>query len=194
MFSRRYTNFWDGLFRPTKTHILGSGDVITVNNSVIFSNATTSLTSDDSQTRAGIASDGTWTFNNNYSATEQTFDLTAGDKIYLRTELVGTSVGRIMIQRLLHSNGSYVSGTTVANSLVLSDILTVATSGLHNFKVMESTAGLMVRKSQLLINLTTAFGAGNEPSQTEFEDWIKTQSDSWFNVTAQYLSNSNQWF
>jgi hypothetical protein len=44
------------------------------------------------------------------------------------------------------------------------------------------------------VDLTAAFGAGNEPTQTEFESWINTQSNSWFDTTAQYLCNTNQWF
>jgi len=44
MFTRRYTNFWDGLFRPSKTHLLGSSEVKTLTNLVTngdFSNGTT---------------------------------------------------------------------------------------------------------------------------------------------------------
>ena len=98
MFSRKCATLFDELTRPSSMHMLYSRSV---NNLVQNGNVDASLTSDDSATRIGIASDGTWLFDNAYSAAEQTFDLTAGDKIYVRTELECSSIGRIMLQRLL---------------------------------------------------------------------------------------------
>jgi len=191
MFSRKCATLFDELTRPSSMHMLYSRSV---NNLVQNGNVDASLTSDDSATRIGIASDGTWLFDNSYSAAEQTFDLTAGDKIYVRTELESSSIGRIMLQRLLHSDGSYVTGTTVSDSLILSDIITVGTSGLHNFKVMESTSGLVVRKTQLLIDLTDAFGTGNEPTKEVLEAWLSEQPNSWFDSYATCALKPLQWF
>ena len=57
-----------------------------------------------------------------------------------------------------------------------------------------NTVGASYADDFMLIDLTAAFGAGNEPTIGEFENWIATQSNSWFNTTAEYLCNTNQWF
>jgi len=65
----------------------------------------------------------------------------------------------------------------------------------HGYSSAAEASGKVMEVQYVsCVDLTVAFGAGNEPTQTEYESWINTQSNSWFNTTAQYLCNTNQWF
>jgi len=140
----------------------------TATNLVENGDAETSVTSDATSSRIGINLDGTWSFNNNYDGVgDLIINASVGDKIYIRTKLKDGSVGRISTHRLQYSDGSITDGTLVADALLLEDIITVAYALPFNIKMVESTAGLIERDYQIAVNLTSIYGAGNEPSEAD---------------------------
>lgn len=126
----------------------------TVKNLIANGKVTTSLLSDDSGTNIGLETDGTWSFNNAYSATEQNFNGSVGDRVLIMTRLKADSVGRIKKQYVNYSDTSVQEGTTVVDSLYMADIITLNSALSFNIKLQESTAGTIERDYQILINLT----------------------------------------
>ena len=207
MFSRRYTNFWDGLFRPSKMHILGSGEVKTLTNLVSNGNF--------------VDATGWTAYYGNGSVADNTYTLT-GDGTQSMT-LVTTiapviTIGHvyaITIKTMATSANCFAIrarfGYTSQHDLIQSPAQNVeyqktiiATAGAtdgNRFSILavyatkEIASGKSIKFQYVsCVDLTDKFGAGNEPSQTDYENWIATQSNSWFNTTANYLANTNQWF
>lgn len=213
MFTRRYTNFWDGLFRPSKTHILGSGEVKTLTNLVANGNFVDATGwTVNSGTLSAANNTGLCTANgtNIYSYVTQTLSVKpASSKIYIYAKArVTNALCANMYLRLRDgpSGTIYLSVTqatpTNGEWYTLSGIATT-TSPVNNltvrvdhFYASTAIASGKVMEVQYVscVDLTAEFGAGNEPSQTDYENWIKTQSNSWFDTSALYVANTNQWF
>ena len=206
MFTRRYTNFWDGLFRPSKTHILGSGEVKTMTNLVVNGNFvdTTGWTGVDSTISAAsnTCSD-TGNGANAYPYFKQNVTGIIGRTYALTYRVRVTNSNCLSLRYRFMNSGSTESVLTpVANTWYQITVVFTANGTfpeelrLYHQYADASTANGKVMEAQYvsIVDLTDAFGAGNEPTQTEYESWINTQSNSWFDTTAQYLCNTNQWF
>jgi hypothetical protein len=208
MFTRRYTNFWDGLFRPSKTHILGSGEVKTLTNLVSNGNfvdatgwngtGSTILASNNTLYNTGNGSQsipyifqtlpiGTVIPNHIYAVT-----------ISVKVTNSNCTLIRLKVGELVSKN---IIDNPVANTIYQKTILTTPTDSARYFYVFHHYANAATANGKVMevqyvscVDLTAKFGAGNEPSQTDYANWIATQSNSWFNTTAQYLCNTNQWF
>ena len=204
MFTRRYTNFWDGLFRPSKTHLLGSGDVITLTNLVAngnFVDATGWTAANGSVTvvsNTGIhTANGTGRYpylvKNNSNAIighKYGFALkirvtnTYAQNIFVTFGGATYSLANPPLKDQWYSKCGIVTASSTAG---FSSYHQYADSTTANGKVMEV-------QYVSCVDLTATFGAGSEPSQTDYENWIKTQSNSWFDTSALYVANTNQWF
>ena len=206
MFTRRYTNFWDGLFRPSKTHILGSGVVKVLTNLVANGNFVNTT---------GWSS---YVSNNSASSNTLTNTATGVDRFpSLSQALAAPTIGRkyalTVRVRVTNSNATSISyryglaasvvlqASPVANTWYQKTIIitcdnTYATLAIYHIYATNAAANGKVMEVQYVscVDLTAAFGAGNEPTQEEYAAWINTQSNSWFDTTAQYLCNTNQWF
>ena len=199
MFTRRYTNFWDGLFRPSKTHTLGSGEVKTLTNLLTngdFSNGETGweFTLNAEVIGGQFITTGGIGLCRQFVAIETGHDIIAickynrsrGGTTFSLTDGTGIYDGRVFAQNL-QTDGEwhtgYVRRTVVAGG-----------STLYFGSTSVNPVGTAYADDFMLIDLTAAFGAGNEPTTGEIENWIATQSNSWFDTTAQYLCNTNQWF
>jgi hypothetical protein len=205
MFTRRYTNFWDGLFRPSRTHLLGSGEVKTLTNLVTngdFSNGTTGWTLGNCTATAA---------NNELSVTATaryggpfqsiTNPTSYRSHVIYCGGLFKLSPSNIYEVYMIVNDG--VNQTIVYPS-VLNEYHRIST--LHTMAANASTLYIKLQDGRLsgwslsnamywiMVDLTASFGAGNEPTKTDMDNWIATQSNSWFATTAEYLANTNQWF
>jgi hypothetical protein len=206
MFTRRYTNFWDGLFRPSKTHILGSGEVKTFTNLVSNGNfvdatgwtgSNSSISVSDNigtSTLLGSAAQGgfvksgiTPVIGHKYAAT-------------VRVMVTNSACTSIKYYTSGGDNGTLVTSPNVnewyQKTIIITNGYATQNNYIYHFYPSAAIASGKVMKVQYvsLVDLTAAFGAGNEPSLTDYTNWIATQSNSWFSTTAQYLCNTNQWF
>ena len=214
MFSRRYTNFWDGLFRPSKMHLLGSGEVKTLTNLVTNGNFVdeTGWTKINSPANISYSPDG-----RSAGAIKiiSTTSPATAPMIDQAISMIATHKYYVSAWRFLESGNAGTSVIYLANNLGTAGYLTVpqsnsATGAWYRHSAIYTATTTRTEYLQfgrgspalytarfcdaIIIDLTAAFGAGNEPTQTEFESWINTQSNSWFDTTANYLANTNQWF
>ena len=208
MFTRRYTNFWDGLFRPSKMHLLGSGEVKTLTNLVSngdFSKGTAGWNGINGSVSVA---------NNTGSSTLSGATVTGGfQKAPSATPIIGHRYGLTVRMRVTNANCLLlrfylggVTGNAVQTNPAINQwypktfVITAdnATQSIYLYHTYESAAiasgKVMEAQYVSVVDLTAAFGAGNEPALTDYENWIATQSNSWFDTTAQYLANTNQWF
>ena len=206
MFTRRYANFWDGLFRPSKTHLLGSGEVKTLTNLVSngnFVDATGWIAYEGSlsvdNNTAKHTSNGTQTYSR-ITRTDSVSTLGHTYALTLRVRVTNSSC-TVLYARIYDSTPVTIQVTPVENQWYQLTVLKTITSAqayiwIMHYYATEAIASGKVMEVQYVscVDLTAAFGAGNEPTQTEYESWINTQSNSWFNTTAQYLCNTSQWF
>ena len=177
MFTRRYTNFWDGLFRPSKTHTLGSGEVKTLTNLITngdFSNGETGwfFASNSEVIDGQFVTTGGVGFCRQFVAIETGHDVIAickynrsnvGTYLWL-SDGTGIDYGRVYAQDL-KTDGEWHTGT-VRRTVVAGGTWLVFGAASAN------AVGTAYADDFILIDLTAAFGAGNEPTQTEFETWI----------------------
>ena len=202
MFSRRYTNFWDGLFRPSKTHILGSGEVKTLTNlvsngnfvnttgwtalysSLSVADNTATLTGDGSATSIRLRRDGLNPINNHVYAVT----------IKMRTSKTASSLAVNFAQSTPYQFNPTIN-TWYPKTFLMSGTFASTFTPLVIFASAAAQSGAVVDIQYVsCVDLTAEFGAGNELALTDYESWINTQSNSWFNTTAEYLCNTNQWF
>ncbi len=128
---------------------------LTLVNLVKNSDATTSFISDNTGTRIGIQPNGTWFLDNNYHEdTNQTFNITQGDKIFLYTRLQASSVSRIIAQELIYSDATRQTTSKSLSAVEYADVIIAIKSLKANFKVVEGDVGLIERSYQVLINMT----------------------------------------
>jgi hypothetical protein len=202
MFTRRYTNFWDGLFRPSKTHILGSGEVKTLTNLVSNGNF--------------VDATGWVRENASQSVASNEISITASAQYGYTTQII--SADGVDYRNHVVFFSAWIKATHTSVALICNDgksqLIVYPTvtgeyqyvSGLYTIQpdatkliilLMDRSSGSFVSqkiKYVTCVDLTAAFGAGNEPTTGEIENWIATQSNSWFDTTAQYLANTNEWF
>lgn len=134
---------------------------------VVLGDAVTSVISDGGFTLIDVNTDGTNELTNPYDATNQTFNITTGDKIFALYEIKNTSVGDIRDYiQLRYSDGTFDEiGTDVVGQSLVYGIITATKTLLANIKFREGNIGQIDRKHQMLINLT----ALNKQSYTQDE-------------------------
>ena len=194
MFIRRYTNFWDGLFRPSKTHILGSGEVKTLTNLVSngnFVNATGWIATLASQSVA--SNEISVTASAQYGNTTQ---IISADGVDYRNHVVFFSAwikATHTSVALICNDGKsqlIVYPTVTGAYQYVSGLYTVRPDATRlTFALMDRSSGSFVAqkmKYATCVDLTAAFGAGNEPTLTDYETWISKLPDHYIDKFAMW--------
>ena len=191
MFTRRYTNFWDGLFRPSKTHTLGSGEVKTLTNLLTngdFSNGETGwfFASNSEVIDGQFVTTGGVGFCRRFVSIETGHDVIAickynrsnGGTTFWLSDGTGENVGRVFASGLKTDGEWHTS--TVRRTVVAGGTWLVFGSSTTN------TVGTVYADDFILIDLTAAFGAGNEPTTGEIENWMAQFDNNWFGGTKMW--------
>lgn len=158
-------------------------------NMLVNSNVPTSVDAVTGQ-RLHIRPDGALGIFGGYSTTYQTPQITEGDRYYSKFELTEDSTGRIVnTTRMVYPDNTYTQSTNLNsnnNGKYTSAILIADRTALVNITVGVTTAGIVSRKNQLLVNLTKLFGKGSEPTIEEFESLLSIFPGRWFDTTNSF--------
>ncbi|CAG9608058.1 SGNH/GDSL hydrolase family protein [Pseudoneobacillus rhizosphaerae] len=122
---------------------------------------------------------------------QQGFASIAGNKYYVRGDIFPKYATTTYITL---DNTTKVNKTVVVNQWnTVSGITTPTVTGTFQFvhSNVGYTAGESVKfRRVLVVNLTAMFGAGNEPSLSEFETFLANFTNSWFDATVQFINPS----
>ena len=143
---------------------------LTAENLNVNGNAPTSVVSDATGTPICQYPDGLWVFNgsNLYNPSFQLYQGSIGDKIYVSVKCKPTSVGRIGDRiTLIFSDNSSQNNSKSASFLATASVLTLVSYLPFMVSLDESTAGVVNRDFQMVINLTSIFGSGTEPTEAQ---------------------------
>lgn len=112
----------------------------------------------------------------------QTIGLQQGHKYYVRYDILSSSTAELSSRiALMYQGGEMlVSGSgSVKSGNSSSQVLTAQNAGRVAMLAVAYSGGTINRKNQLVIDLTMLYGAGNEPSRSEFETLINQHFSGW---------------
>ena len=122
-----------------------------------------------------------------YFENYQAINLVAGRKYYAHFKARSSSA--VNLQQ--HIVILYEDGTrqTLGNSAdtvdkQVAEVFTADKTMKANVVVLTSSAGQLIRDNQLLVDLTTLYGAGNEPNLEEFKDTLALIPRQWFDTSV----------
>lgn len=105
----------------------------------------------------------------------------AGHKYYVHGSIMRTNANKFRPM----VGADSLTLTAVANTYVTYGVVVTAlNTGSHSVYLPDTVAGEVIKfKNLLVIDLTEAFGAGNEPTAEQMDAYLAAYPDSWFDGT-----------
>ena len=164
---------------------LNSAVVSNFSNMWENSNADFSIESTGVSQRLHIALSGKIHIFSRYNASYQTVDLVAGRKYYAHFKIGDKSTTNLQqFVTVLYEDGTTQtvgSSATAINNRV-TQVFTADKTGKANVVFSTAGAGEIFRDNQVLVNLTSIFGAGNEPNSNDFYQMLSVFKDNYINT------------
>lgn len=201
---------WNGSAFETQSPIPVLTNAVTNGN---FANGATGWVGDNGSSISAASSvlsvSGTGLQGYTYARNDLATPIVAGRRYYVAATLKQT-VGTLAISLAVRLGGSIGAGyaTTVAVAPVLnvsyrlSATCALPSNATGNLKVYPialfanaaaASGAVFEVRDVMCIDLTAAFGAGNEPSQAEMDAYLARYTNSWFDSTTPQLWSGSDW-
>ena len=121
-----------------------------------------------------------------YFENYQAINLVAGRKYYAHFKARASSAVNVQNHVIvLYEDGSRqtLGSSSDATDKQVSEVFTADKTMKANIVFLTSSAGKLIRDNQLLVDLTTLYGAGNEPDLDEFKNVLSLIPGGWFDTT-----------
>lgn len=174
------------------THDVSQKFISSLSNLFEKSNVATSIVPQSQFARIHIRrSDGGWAQFSSYHGNYQVIQIIKGHQYYIRFETLDESQGKLSdIVRIIYEDGTTQSagqnGSTAKNNKT-SHIITADKTANANVIVevaLNEPVGQIIRKNQMIIDLTALYGMGNEPTKGEFDKFIENEFGGWVDKNA----------
>ena len=173
---------------PLLKNLIANGD---------FSNGATGWTGSANSGFAVASSVGSITATAQGEAAYQSVTLTAGHRYYIASTITVATTGTTAVAFGFASGaGSAVPTLVTTFAQRLSSVQVATASGDANLAVIDSRASEWTRvrlDNAVCIDLTSCFGAGNEPSKAEMDAYMARHANSWFANTSPQLWSGSDW-
>lgn len=121
-----------------------------------------------------------------YFENYQAVNLVAGRKYY--THFKAKSSSAVNVQNhviVLYEDGTRqtLGNSSDASGKLVTEVFTANKTAKANVVFLTSGAGLLIRDNQLLVDLTSLYGAGNEPDLDGFKNVLSAIPSGWFDTS-----------